>query len=551
MNEMWVSSSRSTSPSELKKSIARIAQQFSGFGQQDSQELMNFLLDGIHEDLNQVSEKPYKEIEEKKLNETDEEAAKRFWDFHRLRNDSIIVDLFHGQYKSTITCPKCSRVSTTFDPFTTVGIPIPRQQAIDIFFLPYYNIKKTIKMSIFVSKDALFYDINHYISVTLKSKIVGRCMIVDDNKVIELPKPDDNILKGSEKGFIVFCEIDPLDLLQTSSFVSLSIRNTKNEIISLPKMIIVDKKDNGEQLEKSIYKLMRRYVTSSKELDELVAKESIIPYSEHQSNLKTSALVNKIEFEKTIDFEWKTLNTSTDMAIKDYFQKLQSSYKVGLTNRSNQNFIELSFKNFDGIDVFDKTNSFKYELTLQIKENDILTDVGMKALNSCVSIALKNDEKKKVKEVSLNDCLDQFKLTERLDKNNEWYCNVCKEHVRAFKKLEIYHAPKLMILHLKRFEYEAAGKFRTYSQKINNDIEFPIDEGLDMSQYIVSNQESKNLYDLYGVSHHYGSCGGGHYVAACKNSGEWYDFNDSSVRKGSSSSAGGGSAYVLMFRRRD
>ena len=42
--------------------VGRFAPQFSGYNQQDSQELMAFLLDGLHEDLNRVKQKPYIEI---------------------------------------------------------------------------------------------------------------------------------------------------------------------------------------------------------------------------------------------------------------------------------------------------------------------------------------------------------------------------------------------------------------------------------------------------------------------------------------------------------
>lgn len=39
--------------------VGRFAPQFSGYQQQDCQELMAFLLDGLHEDLNRVKKKPY------------------------------------------------------------------------------------------------------------------------------------------------------------------------------------------------------------------------------------------------------------------------------------------------------------------------------------------------------------------------------------------------------------------------------------------------------------------------------------------------------------
>ena len=39
--------------------MSRYAPQFVGYAQHDSQELLAFLLDGLHEDLNLVIEKPY------------------------------------------------------------------------------------------------------------------------------------------------------------------------------------------------------------------------------------------------------------------------------------------------------------------------------------------------------------------------------------------------------------------------------------------------------------------------------------------------------------
>ena len=44
--------------------VGRFAEQFSGYQQQDSQELMAFLLDGLHEDLNRIKKKPYVEIKD-------------------------------------------------------------------------------------------------------------------------------------------------------------------------------------------------------------------------------------------------------------------------------------------------------------------------------------------------------------------------------------------------------------------------------------------------------------------------------------------------------
>ncbi len=208
MEDMWLGNHNHTSPHNLKNNVAKIAKQFSGYGQQDSQEFMNFLLDGIHEDLNAITDKPYKEIKEKEINESDDEAAQRFWQFHKMRNDSIIVDLFHGQYKSTILCPNCKRVSTTYDPFTTVSLPIPKLYPLDIFFLPKSNILKNVKLTIHVSPVSLFQDISRSISKVLKREVKGVCMIVEENKLIQIANELDNILELSKKGYVFFQEIE-------------------------------------------------------------------------------------------------------------------------------------------------------------------------------------------------------------------------------------------------------------------------------------------------------------------------------------------------------
>ena len=91
--------------------------QFQGYDQQDLQELLAFLLDGLHEDLNRVTKKPYVEAAERKDRETDEAVAMEAWMGYLKRNRSIVVDIFQGQLRSTLTCSECSHQSMTFDPF--------------------------------------------------------------------------------------------------------------------------------------------------------------------------------------------------------------------------------------------------------------------------------------------------------------------------------------------------------------------------------------------------------------------------------------------------
>lgn len=59
IKRLWLGDESSFSPTHLKKSIAKFQPMFSGYNQHDSGELITYLLDGLHEDLNRVIDKPY------------------------------------------------------------------------------------------------------------------------------------------------------------------------------------------------------------------------------------------------------------------------------------------------------------------------------------------------------------------------------------------------------------------------------------------------------------------------------------------------------------
>ena len=127
MENYWVKNTAVGDPSDFKRTIGQKAVRFRGYGQQDSNEFMSVFLDYLNEDLNKTTKKQYIELKEKQEDETDEQCAKRFWEANLKRNDSIITDLFCGQFKSTLTCPECNWINITFDPFDTINLPLLTQ----------------------------------------------------------------------------------------------------------------------------------------------------------------------------------------------------------------------------------------------------------------------------------------------------------------------------------------------------------------------------------------------------------------------------------------
>ena len=161
--------------------------------------------------------------------------------------------------------------------------------------------------------------------------------------------------------------------------------------------------------------------------------------------------------------------------------------------------------------------------------------------------------KRAKKTLSIYDCLDKYIEREQLADTETVYCNRCKEMLAPIKKMDIWSAPDILIIHLKRFQFITGQYQLVLREKINDVVEFPI-EGLDLTAYVQGtvSSEAPPIYDLFAVSHHMGNLGGGHYTATAKNfvNNQWYYFNDSSVTPTEPSSAINATAYVLFYKRR-
>lgn len=135
MRELWLSPTasaggpRAVAPSEVKAAIGGFINRFSGFAQQDAQELLIFLLDCLHEDTNRVRDKAYVVAPDALPGQSDADAAAAAAAAHRARNVSHIDSIFGGQLKSTLVCPACERVAVKFDPFQTLCLPLSAAQA--------------------------------------------------------------------------------------------------------------------------------------------------------------------------------------------------------------------------------------------------------------------------------------------------------------------------------------------------------------------------------------------------------------------------------------
>lgn len=137
LKKLWLENNRSVDPKFFKSKLEHFAERFKGSEQHDSQEFLGVLLDGIHEDLNSVRNPPY--VEEKDCDGTNDDLDSILaWKNYLKRNKSIIVDLFQGQLRNTLTCRNenhknpdqssgCGHKSVKFEPFMYLSLPLSEE----------------------------------------------------------------------------------------------------------------------------------------------------------------------------------------------------------------------------------------------------------------------------------------------------------------------------------------------------------------------------------------------------------------------------------------
>ncbi|WFC99965.1 ubiquitinyl hydrolase 1 [Malassezia yamatoensis] len=179
--------------------------------------------------------------------------------------------------------------------------------------------------------------------------------------------------------------------------------------------------------------------------------------------------------------------------------------------------------------------------------------------NAFLSLSVPVADGRKIASTTLMQCIDLFVREEVLEKSNAWKCPKCKVARRATKKLSLARLPPILVVHLKRFTYKGPT-----TNKIDTPIHFPT-TGLDLSNYmppalppgtavrgipVSESQRPPYLYDLYAVTHHFGTLSSGHYTASIKNQNTWFYCDDSRITPDDPNRLQSKSPYVLFFRRR-
>jgi ubiquitin carboxyl-terminal hydrolase 4/11/15 len=596
MKDLWMTHAArggAASPSTLKRAIAQFAPRFAGCLQHDSQEFLAYLLDGLHEDLNRITKAPYVEMPDATNGANMAIAGAQAWDAHLRRNDSLVMDTVYGQFKSTCICPKCEKVSVSFDAFNHVSLEIPQHQnlqmtiSILVFRTPPRNHESSkdnndkipLRYGVSLSRNSLVADLRRELS-GLIGVPPNRFILCDiyENSVYELLHDKKTISSFRSSDVLAAYEVDPytnssIHVVATHAMrVESPLSEGKDDerpspsqmqVFGFPLMTSFDANSTCKQVYACIWEHMDTAVVQDGAPDAYVDKNG----KHCRQDVLQIRIVDNQGKSIVISQDPKATEASEDSktSILPYASNEKIQDLLGKECTENFLFMTLEWQNpveEESPEGGDQENDAKKSLIqpsrfLRFADHPTLADANRK-----------QRAKNGVNGVSLDDCFQTFTKPERLDENNMWYCSKCKAHVRALKTMKLWRLPNILVVHLKRFEFKHALR----RDKLDTFVDFPL-EGLDMNSHradwtTAESDKNKSFvdatvpadYDCFAVVNHFGRMGFGHYTAHARSwdesgiSKDWAYFDDSSVRSVGDGKGPNGvatpAAYVLFYCRR-
>ncbi|KAK8562214.1 hypothetical protein V6N12_049261 [Hibiscus sabdariffa] len=508
LRKLWAPGATPVAPRMFKFKLSKFAPQFSGYNQHDSQEFLAFLLDGLHEDLNRVKHKPYIEAKDVEAR-PDEEVADEYWQNHLARNDSIIVDVCQGQYRSTLVCPVCKKVSVTFDPFMYLTLPLPSttMRTITVTVFNTDGIVLPTPFTFTVPKSGRLKDLLDKLSVACSLRSDETLLVAEiyKNQIFRLlDDPSDSLALIRDDDRLVayrlpkVSETYPLVVFshqQLERPYSFGVMASNWKPFGVPLVSRMQSLSRGSEIRNQFLKLISPFLMS--------VEDSLNDYDGDEIRNTVSGTS---KMEETVSPLVSDSDAGSDSVVE---------------NDSNQN-IDFKFYFVDKMDPVEIMMNEPVPVLRDTKQLDVSVhwpDKMIEKYDTCLLSSLPEVFKPQLftrstqESISLYKCLEGFLQEEPLGPDDMWYCPRCKKPQQANKKLDLWRLPEILVIHLKRF---------SYSRFFKNKLE----------------------------TNHYGGMGGGHYTAFVDlGHGRWYEFDDDRVFPVSEDRIKTSAAYVLFYRR--
>uniref|UniRef100_W5KNT1 Ubiquitin carboxyl-terminal hydrolase 32 n=1 Tax=Astyanax mexicanus TaxID=7994 RepID=W5KNT1_ASTMX len=522
-----------TALEQIRWTIAKYAPRFNGFQQQDSQELLAFLLDGLHEDLNRVHEKPYVELKDSD-GRPDAEVATEAWENHLRRNRSIVVDLFHGQLKSQVKCKTCGHISARFDPFNFLSLPLPMDSSMHLEITVIKLDGSTpVRYGLRLNMDEKYTGLKKQLSELCGLKPEQILLAEVHSSNIKTFPQDNQKVRLSANGFLCAFEIpvpgsptsvtsptptgeeDNLSLLS----VLFNLGSDKNLANGMPSTVVPSASEksltngipNGHitPVQDSPFigyiiamhrKMMRTelyFLSSQKNRPSLFGMPLIVPCTVHTSKkdlydavwIQVSRLASPLPPQEASNH---AQDCDDSMGYQYPFtlrvvQKDGNScswcpwYRFcrGCTVECNEDRAALG-NAYIAVD-WDPT---ALHLRYQTSQERIVEEHA----------SVEQSRRAQAEPISLDSCLKAFTSEEELGEDELYYCSKCKTHRLATKKLDLWRLPPILIVHLKRFQFVNGRWIK--SQKI---VKFPRG-GFDPSAFLAPREAAQSTWSLQSHS---------------------------------------------------
>ncbi|XP_041092516.1 ubiquitin carboxyl-terminal hydrolase 32 isoform X3 [Polyodon spathula] len=509
IQELWSGTQKNVAPLKLRWTIAKYAPRFNGFQQQDSQELLAFLLDGLHEDLNRVHDKPYAELKDSD-GRPDWEVAAEAWENHLRRNRSIVVDLFHGQLKSQVKCKTCGHISARFDPFNFLSLPLPMDS--------YMHLEITVikldgstpmRYGLRLNMDEKYTGLKKQLSelCCLKPEQILLAEVHGSN-IKNFPQ-DNQKVRLSVSGFLCAFEIPvPGSPTSVSSPVQTELPSLANGIPTIntngihsqPKLIPNGMPStvvpcgteritfNGQvtALPESPFigyiiaihrKMMRTelyFLSSQKNRPSLFGMPLIVPCTVHtrKRDLYDAVWIQVSRLASPLPPQ-EASNHAQDC---DDSMGYQYPFTLRVVQKDGNSCAWCPWYRFCRGCMVDCSEDRAFVGNAYIAIDWDPTALHLRYQTSQERIVEEHESvelsrRAQAEPISLDNCLRAFTSEELLGEDEMYYCSKCQTHRLATKKLDLWRLPPILIIHLKRFQFVNGRWIK--SQKI---VKFPCEQ---------------------------------------------------------------------------
>ncbi|XP_026082743.1 ubiquitin carboxyl-terminal hydrolase 16-like isoform X1 [Carassius auratus] len=557
LNEIQETKKGVVTPKELFTQVCKKAPRFKGFQQQDSQELLRYLLDGMRaEEVKRVNSGIMEALKNSGKSLEAEQMKKVIKEYEKNGAPKNFVDrVFGGQMSSTLMCKECRTVSLVTEMFLDLSLPVADEA---------YRKKNQKKVTQYHSSVSDDRDGENTASLANGNEDMptGTGSKYQQKKAKKQAKKQ---AKGQRRQQKLDSKVSLDSLTNQSTASSSDPADSSNQSLSV----------NGSADAES-----GKNIQECSNLEKPPAcSQNEVEHDEEPEQEPATSVNNR--FTALSEDRTPEDQTTEDQTTEDVSLEGEETEDVNATEKENGEDQLCDEED----QLVEELNAMSLKTTgdeasCDAKEYTVVNQDPELAFQSLASRTAPEKQ-----ECSVESCLYQFTEVEQLMENNRLMCVTCTKRQSghkaedgckkavyrdALKQMLISDPPAVLTLHLKRFQQVG------YSVcKVNRHVRFP--QILDLAPFCslsckgVKEDERRVLYSLYGIVEHSGTMRSGHYTAYVKSrpstlnhvengldagsghaeasNGSWFHVSDSSVHPVPEAKVQSSQAYLLFYEK--